>query len=191
MRGDSGRFTRAFGSGRLFAAVAVVVVLAGFMTIGFAPPAQALPSFARQTGQPCGTCHTDFPALTPYGRRFKLLGYTTGGGEFRTTPFSSQAGRDARAEYEKMLGYVKALPAPATNEADKDYVPPISMMAIVGLTHTQAPQAPPTDPYKPNDNVVLSPFSAFYGGAITENVGAFWQVPYNAVGVGAAVGFGD
>lgn len=41
-------------------------------------PAMALPSFARQTGQPCGTCHTDFPALTPYGRRFKLLGYTTG-----------------------------------------------------------------------------------------------------------------
>src|ERR1700686_3166408 len=137
MRGDCGRLIRPFGNCRLFAAVAVVVVLAGFLTIGFAPPAQALPSFARQTGQPCGTCHTDFPALTPYGRRFKLLGYTTGGGEFRTTPFSSQAGRDARAEYEKMLGYVKALPAPATNEADKDYVPPISMMAIVGYTHTQ------------------------------------------------------
>src|SRR6516225_2275205 len=51
-------------------------------------PAYALPSFARQTGQPCGTCHTDFPALTPYGRRFKLLGYTTGGGPYRTTPFS-------------------------------------------------------------------------------------------------------
>src|SRR6516165_4335009 len=50
-------------------------------TPGFAPPAQALPSFARQTGQPCGTCHTDFPALTPFGRRFKLLGYTTGGGK--------------------------------------------------------------------------------------------------------------
>jgi hypothetical protein len=56
------------------------------LTTSFAPPAQALPSFARQTGQPCGTCHTDFPALTPYGRRFKLLGYTTGGGQFRTTP---------------------------------------------------------------------------------------------------------
>ena len=70
---------------------------------------------------------------------FKLLGYTTGGGEFRTTPFSSQAGRDARAEYEKMQGYVKALPPSTVNEADKEYVPPISMMAIVGYTHTQAP----------------------------------------------------
>jgi len=65
------------------------------------------------------------------------------------------------------------------------------MMAIVGLTHTQAPQPPPTDPYKPNDNLVLSPFSGFWGGAITDNIGAFAQVTYNAVGVGAAVGFGD
>ena len=187
MRGDGGRIIRPFGNFRVFAAVAFFVVAAGFLTIGFAPPAQALPSFARQTGQPCGTCHTDFPALTPYGRRFKLLGYTTGGGEFRTTPFSSQAGRDARAEYEKMLGYVKALPAPATNEADKDYVPPISMMAIVGYTHTQAPLTG-TDPYSPNNNVVMSPFSAFYGGAITENIGAFAQITYNAVPPG---GFGD
>src|ERR1700675_3376268 len=89
MRGG-GRIIRPFGNCSLFAAVAMVVVLAGFLTIGFAPSAQALPSFARQTGQPCGTCHTDFPALTPYGRRFKLLGYTPGGGEFRPTPFSSQ-----------------------------------------------------------------------------------------------------
>jgi hypothetical protein len=181
MRGDGGRITRPFGKFRVFAAIAFVVVAAGFLTIGFAPPAQALPSFARQTGQPCGTCHTDFPALTPYGRRFKLLGYTTGGGEFRTTPFSSQAGKDARAEYEKMLGYVKALPTPTTPEADKEYVPPVSMMAIAGFTHTQAPTvAPPTDPYRANDNVVLSPFSGFWGGAITENIGAFAQVTYSA-----------
>ena len=180
MRGDGGRITRPFDKFSVFAAF--VVVASGLLTIGFAPSAQALPSFARQTGQPCGTCHTDFPALTPYGRRFKLLGYTTGGGEFRTTPFSSQAGKDARAEYEKMLGYVKALPSPSTkDEAEKEYVPPVSMMAIVGFTHTQAPTvAPPTDPYRANDNVVLSPFSGFWGGAITENIGAFAQVTYSA-----------
>ena len=60
-----------------------LVVLAGFLTVGFAPPAQALPSFARQTGQPCGTCHTDFAGLTPFGRRFKIGGYTYGGGAYR------------------------------------------------------------------------------------------------------------
>jgi hypothetical protein len=181
MQGDVVRIIRSFGRFRVFAAFAFVILVAGLFTIAFTRPAEALPSFARQTGQPCGTCHTDFPALTPYGRRFKLLGYTTGGGEFRTTPFSSQAGKDARAEYEKMLGYVKALPSSTTPEADKEYVPPISMMAIVGYTRTQAPTvAPPTDPYKANDNVVLSPFSGFWGGAITENIGAFAQVTYSA-----------
>lgn len=44
------------------------------------PAASAVPSFARQTGQPCATCHTAFPELTPFGRRFKLNGYTLGGG---------------------------------------------------------------------------------------------------------------
>ena len=60
-----------------------VVGLMGAVTLGlaFAPhSAEAIPSFARQTGQPCATCHTAFPELTPFGRRFKLGGYTMGGG---------------------------------------------------------------------------------------------------------------
>ena len=42
--------------------------------------AQALPAFARQTGQNCVSCHAggQFPELTPYGRLFKLTGYTIG-----------------------------------------------------------------------------------------------------------------
>ena len=40
--------------------------------------AQAVPSFARQTGQECIACHVSFPELTPYGRYFKLTGYTIG-----------------------------------------------------------------------------------------------------------------
>ena len=180
MQGDSGRFNRTFGRSGLFAALAAIAVLAGFLTIGFAPPAQALPSFARQTGQPCGTCHTDFPFLTPFGRRFKLLGYTTGGGPYKTTLFSSSAATDARAEFDKLRGYANevAPPAPA---GEKGWVPPISMMAIIGNTHTQVPSvAPPTDPYQPNDNTVLSPFSVFWGGAITSNVGAFVQGTYSS-----------
>lgn len=42
------------------------------------PPAYALPSFARQTGMACATCHTVFPELTAFGRQFKLRGYTLG-----------------------------------------------------------------------------------------------------------------
>src|SRR6202795_4254752 len=136
MRGNCGRFIRPVGNCGLFAAVAVVVVLAGFMTIGFAPPAEALPSFARQTGQPCGTCHTDFPFLTPFGRRFKLLGYTVGGGMFRTTPFPTFPD-NARAQAAKMGMYMKAVASGGGGSDEKEYVPPVAMMAIVGFTHTQ------------------------------------------------------
>jgi hypothetical protein len=42
--------------------------------------AQAIPAFNRQTGQNCVACHAggQFPELTPYGRLFKLTGYTLG-----------------------------------------------------------------------------------------------------------------
>ena len=45
-------------------------------------------------------------------------------------------------------------------------MPPLAMMAIVGYTNTQAPIPPPSAPYNPNNNVVLSPVSFFYGGAM-------------------------
>jgi len=52
--------------------------------------AQALPAFARQTGQNCVACHAggQFPELTPYGRLFKLTGYTMGS---RAIPVSAMA----------------------------------------------------------------------------------------------------
>jgi hypothetical protein len=56
-----------------------------FLVVVVALPrmASAVPSFARQTGMPCSQCHTlSFgPALTAYGRQFKLNGYTFTGGE--------------------------------------------------------------------------------------------------------------
>src|SRR5271170_2841740 len=159
------------------AGLGTAALLAFLAMIDFTQPAHALPSFARQTGQPCGTCHTDFPALTPFGRRFKLLGYTTGGGKFRTTPFLGV--EDFRAAADRLRGFVKA-PDSGQEEADKVWVPPVSMMTIVGYTHTQAPLPPPTAPYGANDNWVLSPVSGFWGGAVTEHIGAFAQVTYNA-----------
>lgn len=59
------------------------------------------------------------------------------------------------------------------------------MMAIVGFTHTQADQDPTGSPYHANNNVVVSPLSFFYGGAITEHIGAFAQVTYNGAPFGA------
>jgi hypothetical protein len=87
-----------------------------------------------------------------------------------------------------MRSYAKAVESGKDESDDKEWVPPISMMAIVGFTHTQASQPPPTDPYAQNDNTVISPFSGFWGGAITDSIGAFAQVTYNAPPPG---GFAD
>ncbi len=55
-----------------------------------AVPAHAVPSFARQTGKPCAQCHTVAygPALTAYGRQFKLNGYVWGDAETVIPPIA-------------------------------------------------------------------------------------------------------
>jgi hypothetical protein len=70
---------------RLLACLLLVTASA----IGLLPRhAASLPLYARQTGQPCATCHTAFLELTPFGRRFKLGGYTLGGGDWQGPPFA-------------------------------------------------------------------------------------------------------
>jgi hypothetical protein len=60
----------------------------GILFSVFAGNTEAIPVFARQTGQNCVACHAggQFPELTPYGRIFKLTGYTLGE---RTIPLSA------------------------------------------------------------------------------------------------------
>ena len=64
------------------------------LLLGYSSFAKAIPVFARQTGQNCVACHAggQFPELTPYGRLFKLTGYTMGS---RTVPLSMMAVLDA------------------------------------------------------------------------------------------------
>jgi hypothetical protein len=50
-------------------------ILVGMVTFLQIHRAEAVPSFARQTGMSCTVCHTAFPELTPFGRHFKLTGY--------------------------------------------------------------------------------------------------------------------
>lgn len=65
-----------------------MVMLAAW--IGAMPgSASALPLFARQTGQQCASCHVGFPELTPFGRAFKLSGYTLG--QRQEIPLSAMA----------------------------------------------------------------------------------------------------
>jgi hypothetical protein len=107
-------------------------------------PAHALPSFARQTGMPCAQCHTVAygPALTSYGRQFKLNGYVWGD--------ASQS------------------------------IPPIALMVQGGFSRTAQDQPePPAEHFGTNDNVSVDQVSAFYGGRVTEHVGAFAQVTYS------------
>jgi len=57
-------------------AILFVCILVGMFTFLQAWNAGAVPSFARQTGMSCDVCHTAFPELTPFGRHFKLTGYS-------------------------------------------------------------------------------------------------------------------
>jgi hypothetical protein len=141
--GDKGAIAGVAG----VAAAGAAIVLTAVLIMGLTRPAAALPAFARQTGQPCGKCHTDFPSLTPFGRRFKLGGYTLGGGEFRTTPWPSAD--DSKTATDKMRSNANSLDSAKDEGADKGWVPPIAMMTIVGFTHTQTPLSPPTDRSNP------------------------------------------
>ena len=57
------------------ASLALSLVLSGLLGTFITQRAYAVPSFGRQTGLACEACHTAFPELTPFGRRFKLNGY--------------------------------------------------------------------------------------------------------------------
>ncbi len=112
--------------------------------------ASAIPSFARQTGQPCSSCHTAFPELTPFGRRFKLGGYTLEGGESKLPPLSVMV-------QSTFTSLQRGLDAPGGT-----YAPPS-----------------PNGGFKTNNNVNLAQqASLFYGGKIYGNLGAFIQTTY-------------
>lgn len=76
-------------------------------------PASAVPSFAQQTGQPCMSCHVGSfgPQLTPFGREFKLQGYT-----LRTNSFNLPLSAMAVASYTATRRPQAGAPAPGFND---------------------------------------------------------------------------
>lgn len=70
----------------------VAMTMVGLTVTG----AHAVPSFAIQTGQPCSACHVGGfgPQLTPFGREFKMNGYT-----LRTDSFNVPISAMAIASY--------------------------------------------------------------------------------------------
>jgi hypothetical protein len=111
----------------------------------------AVPSFARQTGMACSACHYQFLTLTPFGRKFKLNGYTlanqqaivegdsTNGGKLGLSPFSL-----------------------------------LSAMVTAGITHTKD-----AVPGTQNDVAALpQELSGFLAGRVTPKIGLFSQFTY-------------
>ena len=114
-------------------------------------PAQAVPSFARQTGLACSSCHTVFPELTPFGRNFKLHGYTMTG-----------------------IKTIKAASSRSDSALRLNSIPPLSAMLQVSFTHAKK-AASGTQ----NDDVQFpQEFSLFYAGAISDHAGSFAQLTY-------------
>ncbi len=123
------------------------VVIAGSLLAPMA--AQAVPSFARQTGLACAMCHTVFPQLTPYGRLFKLTGYTTVGSQFADKTQNARLSEDIMA--------------------------PLSAMLQVSYTSLKT-NANGAGTNKPGDSTDFpQQFSLFYAGRVSSNVGAFVQ----------------
>ncbi len=118
----------------------------------FSSYAHAVPSFARQTGMPCSSCHVQSfgIGLTPAGRNFKLRGYT------------------AKKDYGE--------------KSFQRYVPPISAMIRGSFTHTNDSQpGGAADRFGSNNNATIDEASLFLAGRITSNVGTFIQGTYDGV----------
>ena len=119
-----------------------------------------VPSFSRQTGLACSACHYQFPQLTPFGRLFKLNGYT-----LTALPTIGQPGDSAGRESLKLAS-----------------IPPLAAMLVTGLTQTARAQ-----PATQNGTVGFpQELSLFVAGQITPHVGIFTQFTYAAAD--AAIG---
>jgi hypothetical protein len=131
---------------------ASVTAVAFFMT----PDASAVPSFARQTGQPCATCHTAFLELTPFGRQFKLMGYSAGGNRCNDG--------SAKSDETQVPLALMAIPATYTH-----------VKSTAGKEGWEAPNIN-------NDAWVPAQYSLFVAGQLYCDAGAFVQVTHDPIG---------
>src|SRR5476649_1768852 len=95
-------------TGWMRGAAARLLVAVGLLGLT-ATAAGAVPAFAVQTGQPCSGCHVGGfgPQLTPFGRAFKIGGYT-----LRTDSFNVPVSAMAVASYINTQKAQPSSPAP-------------------------------------------------------------------------------
>lgn len=138
---------------QLGVAVAAVGVL-------LAPAAQAVPSFARQTGMACAACHTVFPELTHFGRVFKANGYVLDN-----------------------LKQVRAVNSERQQLLSLSQLPTFSIMTQVSYTTLNKRLPDNTYPSAPGltqNGTAGFPqqLSLFYAGKIAPHFGVFSQITY-------------
>jgi len=128
-----------------------IVLIALFMI--FKPEAHAVPSYSRQTGLPCASCHYAPPELNAFGRKFKLDGYV-----LKTKPELTDDKKDHNAALQLLEAF------------------PLSVLFDTSLTSTKAPQ-----PGTQNGNFLFpQDASLFLAGAWSNHVGSFVQVTYDS-----------
>jgi hypothetical protein len=112
----------------------------------------AVPSFARQTGQPCATCHVgNFgPQLTEFGIQFKLSGYTQSKGDERPPPLAGMV----------MTGFTHTSRSQDPSALDGHSL---------------------TGNLEGNDNLTLDQASLFVAGKMADHLGLFAQVTYDGI----------
>jgi hypothetical protein len=143
---------------RVTLAVALMAILAALTP----STAHATPAFARQTGVSCQACHTVFPDLTPFGRKFKLNAYVFTNVK-QLQPVSEQGQRTL-----------------ALSE-----IPPLSLMLQASNT-TLNRSIPDTglakDLSQKNSTEFPQALSLFYTGKISDQLGAFLQLTWEPAG---------
>ncbi len=130
----------------------IFTIVMGIIILSFSSTSYSIPSFARQTNLPCSSCHYVFPELTPFGRLFKLNGYTmTGISTIQST----------YKEDNTNLKLLSMLPISAMIQGSHNLI----AKSIGGVQNdvTEFPQQ----------------FSLFIAGAISPNFGSFIQVTYD------------
>ncbi len=141
--------------------IALMAIITGSWLSLLPQNVDAVPSFARQTGMSCNACHTVFPELTPFGRTFKLTGYT----------FSKSS-----KPYE--------FPPPIAGLAQfsfthTDRAQPASSVGENWASHFLSTG---------NDNMnVPQSLSIFYAGRVYSNLGAFVQGTFDGAGNNVAL----
>ena len=115
------------------------------------PTVKAVPSYARQTGLACAVCHTVYPALTTFGRLFKLNGYTL-----------------------TNLKQVVQMPNQTAPAMSINQAFPLSVMLQASSNVVDKPLAGQQNP----DVNFPQQLSLFLAGEITPHLGTFMQMTY-------------